>query len=194
MSRATIRRLQAAFAKLDAIYAELPTIACKGECAIACGAIPLSDLEARRLQLATHQKPRTRPGLDALSDFATAPMRERCIYLTDRDRCSVYTIRPLICRAWGLLRMLSCMHGCVPDRWLKDQEFLRLAQRIEALGRGAGVLRTGPQGLEHVEGESFLAMGQPTRSAERIEADAERTRGLRALHGGRIILATENEP
>jgi hypothetical protein len=82
------------------------------------------------------------------------------------------------------------MHGCLPDRWLKDEEFLRIAQTIEAFA-GGRVLRTGPGGLEYHEGESFGRFGAPTRSPAAIEAAAERTRGLRALHGGRIILAVD---
>jgi Fe-S-cluster containining protein len=192
MSRAAARKLQAAFAQLDALYAELPPIVCQGRCAIACGAIPLTDLEARRLQLATHTQPRTRPGLVALQNFAPPQLRERCVYLTPEDRCSVYAIRPLICRVWGLVRMLSCMHGCVPDRWLQDVEFLRLAQRVERIA-GGRVVRTGPQGLEHTPGESFasVGVGAPLRSAAAIERTAERTRTLRALHGGRVIVAID---
>jgi Fe-S-cluster containining protein len=188
MSKAAGRKLAAAFAKLDAIYAELPALACRGECAIACGPIVISDLEARRLQLATHQKPRTVIKLLADGGPHTERPRERCVYLTPADRCGVYAIRPLICRAWGMVRMMSCMHGCLPARWLKDDEFLRLAQQIEAFA-GGRVLRTGPAGLAHVDGESFLRFGTPTKSAAAIEATAERTRSLRALHGGRITLA-----
>src|SRR5439155_26671783 len=92
-------------AQLDALYAQLPTIACQGKCAIACSAIPLTDVEARRLQVVTHKKPRTVPGP------AGGP-RERCVYLTADERCSAYAVRPLICRAWGVVPLLSCMHGC----------------------------------------------------------------------------------
>ena len=185
------RKVAAAFAKLDAVYATLPALACRGECAIACGPIVLTDLEARRLQVATHQKPRTVIKLLADGGPNTEQPRERCIYLTAADRCGVYAIRPLICRAWGVVRMMSCMHGCLPDRWLKDDEFLRLAQEIERFA-GGRVLRTSPEGLEH-GGESFASFGEPTKSAAAIEATAERTRSLRALHGGRIVLAHDTK-
>jgi hypothetical protein len=170
-------RLQTAFAKLDAAYAELPTIQCQGKCAVACGPIVLTDLEARRLQLATHVAPRV-------------VHENRCVYLTQTERCRAYAVRPLICRVWGLVRMLSCMHGCLPDRWLKDEDFLRLAQTIERFA-GGRVLRTGPHGLED-HGESYGRFGRPTKSPAAIEATAERTRSLRALHGGRIILAVDD--
>ncbi len=175
-------KLRDGFAKLDALYAQLPTIACRGQCQIACSAIVLSDLEARRLHVTTHVKPRTVPGTGA-----PETPRERCVYLTDRGRCGAYAVRPLICRTWGLVRMLSCHHGCVPDRWLNDLEFVRLAQAIERIG-GGRVLRTSRGGLEHREGETFARI-VATRSESQIEAHSERVRSLRALFGGRIMLA-----
>jgi hypothetical protein len=181
------KHLRETFAQLDALYAELPAIACQGKCSIACGALPLTDAEARRLQLVTHRKPRTVPGLLALKDFAPPELRERCVYLTPAGRCSAYDVRPLICRAWGLVKRMSCMHGCVPDRWLTDLEFLRIAQAIERLG-GGRILRT--EGLTYLKGESFCGVGPVTRAEVDIEADAERVRGLRALRGGRILVAT----
>jgi Fe-S-cluster containining protein len=176
------REERAAFEKLDALYAQLPPLACKGLCAISCqGGIVLTDLEARRLQLTTHTKPRT---TDA---------RGRCVYLTPDDRCAAHAIRPLICRAWGVVKMMSCIHGCAPARWCSDRAFLDLAVAIERLG-GGRVLRTVPEGLAHVPGESFsgvaarVAIG-PQADEARLARDADRTLGLRALHGGRIMLA-----
>lgn len=175
MSRKSSRRV---YAQLDALYARLPSIQCRGLCAMACGPIPLTDLEARRLQQTTHQPPRT------VHDT-------RCVYLQN-NRCSAYAVRPLICRAYGLLEALSCPHGCVPDRWLTEREFLQLAVAIEQLG-GGRVVRTDPEGLVTL-GESFRALAARIRlSGQRpddaIAADAARTRGLRALHGGRVIYA-----
>jgi len=173
--------------QLDAIYAALPKVACQGKCAIACGAVPLTDAEARRLQVVTHRKPRTVLGFQALVDFVPGRQIERCIYLTERDRCSAYDVRPLICRVWGVVSSLSCMHGCVPDRWLSESEFLRLAQAVERIG-GGRLLRTALGGLvDH--GDSFVRIGPPTRPEAEVAANAERVRGLRALHGGRILLA-----
>src|SRR4051812_30447473 len=111
------RYLHGLFNQLDAIYARMPTVACKGLCSVACGSVPLSDLEARRMQLVSHRKPRTTA--DGI-----------CAYLTIDKRCSVYAVRPAICRAWGVLQTLSCMHGCAPAQWMLDDEFLRIVQEI----------------------------------------------------------------
>jgi Fe-S-cluster containining protein len=89
-------------AALDAVYARLPTVACRGLCAVACGPIILTPAEATRMKAA---HPERRP-------LRTEPVR--CTYLTKRERCSVYAVRPLICRIFGVVQRMSCMHGCVP--------------------------------------------------------------------------------
>jgi Fe-S-cluster containining protein len=184
MSKAA--KLAKAFAELDRLYALLPSIACQGRCAIACGPVIASELEARRLQLTTHVKPRTIIRLLADGGAHTEIPRERCVYLTPEDRCSAYAVRPFICRAWGLVKPLSCMHGCVPEYWLRDTAFVRLAKEVE---RVAGrILRTSPEGLLHVPGDTYADLN-PQRTEADIDADSERTRSLRALHGGRIIAA-----
>lgn len=186
-------KLVGLFARLDAVYARLPAIACQGRCAIACGPIPLSDLEARRLQLATHVKPRTVIRVVADGPPSTAIERERCIYLKDEARCSVYSIRPLICRAWGLVRMMSCPHGCVPATWVNDVEFARLAQEVGSLG-GGRLLRTTPEGLTiEPRGFSDLPIESSTRTPEQLERIGDRVRTLRVLHGGRVFAAFTDE-
>lgn len=184
MSRKLSARDRARFEKLDALYATLPTVACTGQCAGACGAIPLTDAEARRLQVTAHQKPRTLPLAATDQDGAA---KERCVYLTPTDRCRVHDVRPLICRVYGVLSALSCPFGCVPSAWLDDVRFLRLAQAVERIA-GGRVLRTSPDGLTVVPGESYASI-PVYRTPEQIRKNAERTRHLRALHGGRILLA-----
>jgi Fe-S-cluster containining protein len=55
----------------------------------------------------------------------------------DRGRglCRAYHVRPAICRLWGVVRSLACPHGCVPERWLSDDEGYRFIRRAMALGR-----------------------------------------------------------
>jgi Fe-S-cluster containining protein len=178
--------------RLDAIYARLPAIACRGECAVGCSSIVLTDLEAQRLQAATHVKPRTvllpAPVVDAHGNTR----RQRCVYLDVRDRCRAYAVRPLICRVFGLVRMLSCPRGCVPDQWLMDTAFVALAREVAAIGDRPTLLMTTPQGLVDT-GDGFHRL-IPMRPVAEINADAERTRTLRALHGGRIQAAVTKGP
>lgn len=172
MSKRTNR---AAYAKLDAIYARLPRMQCRGLCGDeVCGPVPMALLEAERLRRTAHEAPRTTPRM--------------CVYLRD-GRCRVYAVRPLICRVFGLVKRMSCPHGCVPDRWLSDYEFLELAQAIERIG--GDLVQSAPDGLIR-DGRSFLAIHPDNDRMPPELADhyAELTRGLRALHHGRIIGVT----
>lgn len=170
------------FAKLDELYSRLPTMACRKQCGMACGPMTLTDAEARRLQVHTHVKPRT-------------VEEHRCVYLTPQGTCRAYAVRPLICRAWGTMKMLSCPHGCVPSEWLDIHDYLLLAQAVERLG-GGRVLRTHDDGLGHQPGEAYSTIpsaGPGLRSKAQRDEDAERTKGLRAIFGGRIIAAISDD-
>ncbi len=170
MSRKTERK---AIAKLEALYAQLPHVACRRRCFQACGPVPMSTLESERVRKADAQK-----RLPMIRSDAS------CIYLTADHACGVYAARPLVCRVFGTAKNLSCPHGCLPDRWLSTHEFLAIAQAVERLG--------GPLVVGSVEGvtagDSWLRLdatsGLPREVVDRC---ADITRGLRALHGGRIL-------
>ena len=60
-----------------------------------------------------------------------------CVFLDVVDRrCLVYEQRPMICRVYGVSRGLPCAHGCVPDRWLTDEEGREFVARAMAIGGG----------------------------------------------------------
>ncbi|WP_353653664.1 YkgJ family cysteine cluster protein [Mycobacterium sp. DL99] len=80
---------------LERIYRSVPTVACKGLCAEACGPIGMSEEERRRL----------------LKRGVLIDGSLECPALVD-DRCSVYEDRPLICRLWGAVESMPCPHGC----------------------------------------------------------------------------------
>lgn len=169
----------ALYAKLEALYARLPRLACRGLCTIACGGIIATRGEAERMRRA---HPERRP-------LHLAP-GTRCGYLTAAGRCRVYAVRPLICRAYGTVGRMSCPHGCTPDRWMGDLEFLELAAEVERLA-GEMMINTpdGPAPL----GDGFLELAARIKARgaeytpEQLEAAASATRDLRALHGGRIV-------
>jgi Fe-S-cluster containining protein len=170
-------RRRALDAKLDALYARLPALTCQGRCSQSCGPIIAADGEIARMKRAHPE----RHGL------RTVPVM--CGYLTPAGRCNVYAARPLICRVFGLVKRMSCPHGCVPERWLTDHEFVALAVDVEAVA-GPFFLAT-PEGVESLH-DSFArlqaTMNLPTaRPPEEVEYYAEQTLGLRAIHGGRIL-------
>jgi len=96
-------------AQMDALYAELPTIECKGLCGDTCHFIGMTRLEHGRIRRAT--------GHDIRMEQSPCPA------LDFMGRCAVYTLRPLICRLWGVVDVLPCHYGCKPSpRYLTYEE------------------------------------------------------------------------
>lgn len=120
------RRIDAA---IEALYAELPGIACRGLCAVSCGPAPMTHRERERLEHA------------AGAPVVAATPEMNCSLLVDGE-CSMYALRPLICRLWGVVEGMRCPFGCVPVRMLSDVEARELIDRIGVLaGDDGGPLR-----------------------------------------------------
>jgi Fe-S-cluster containining protein len=105
---------------LDALYAEMPTLDCKGKCAESCGPIVMSRVEWARLTETVGYEPKGTADL-------TCP-------LLDGERCSVYAIRPTICRLWGMVEAMPCEWGCQPSRILTNREGFAFLERAGELG------------------------------------------------------------
>ncbi len=116
------RRLKRSLRALDALYATLPTLKCQGKCQESCGPIMMTPLEAIRLKdrvgpLHPVNFLRRDDVIIVHSPKLTCPLLD-----TQTGRCTVYEIRPTICRLWGLVKKMRCPFGCVPSRWLTDKE------------------------------------------------------------------------
>jgi hypothetical protein len=113
--------------ELEALYAEVPDLECRGLCADSCGPIDMSEAERRRVaQAGVHIAPReVQPGtLDcpALSTFGT---------------CRVYDVRPMICRLWGTAQSMPCTYGCRPKAGLlPDRDAMDVLARTLIVGGG----------------------------------------------------------
>lgn len=117
--------------RLEAVYAEIPRIpACSGKCAAACGPIAMFSGEWERVKRAKGTTPKLR-------DPLTCPM------LSPNGWCTVYSVRPYICRLWGTTRELACPEGCEPERWVSIEEAMDIYMRIRAI---AGPDSAGPLG------------------------------------------------
>jgi hypothetical protein len=88
--------------ELDALYASLPKLQCKGYCHDSCGPIGMSVRERARI-IERARKP------------VTCDAHATCSMLTPDRRCAVYDIRPMVCRLWGLVKSMRCPYGCVPE-------------------------------------------------------------------------------
>lgn len=125
----TRQRFADRVAAIDAVYARVPAIDCKGKCHDSCGPIAMTGVERERLR---------RAGQEIYIDGSRAkPGRMMtCSALTVLNRCAQYAIRPAICRVWGLTETMQCSYGCVPEGgfWTDAQAYDFLADVAEAAG------------------------------------------------------------
>lgn len=104
---------------LEKIYTKIPKIECKGLCHQYCGIIPMSRMEMTRI----------------VESVGMVPQQEEasCPLLDSENRCSQYSIRPSICRIWGLVKRMQCPYGCLPERFLADSEARLIINEVNAL-------------------------------------------------------------
>jgi hypothetical protein len=99
---------------LRELWAKIPPVKdCKGLCANSCGPIECSSEERRLIE------ERTGRPLEARPPGLTCSMLKN-------GRCTVYSIRPVICRLWGAVESMPCPQGCRPERMLSDREGLEI--------------------------------------------------------------------
>lgn len=117
-------------AELDAIYARIPAVTCKGLCADTCTRIDASELERQLVaDRGIELPPRVRHQLH-LKLIASGHVGQ-CPALGPLNNCTVYTDRPLICRSFGTWRTSACEHGCIADRFVEAAEVFELAAAVE---------------------------------------------------------------
>jgi len=107
-------------AKVETIWNRIPNVKCKGLCGQSCGPIMMSDVEEAII----------RDKLGFLPDFLplslTCPMYEL-------GGCSIYKIRPAICRLYGCVSQMCCPHGCQPDWPFLNSEGKAILHELENL-------------------------------------------------------------
>ncbi len=118
--------------KLEKIYKKLPTINCKGKCHEACGFIKMSPYEHDRITKFVGHDPF--PSVETILDkLQRNDLTEMSCSLLKDGKCSIYRLRPLVCRLYGLVKKLQCPFGCVPSRWMTDDEARELINKAERL-------------------------------------------------------------
>lgn len=124
---------------IDALYARLPRIACQQRCQVCCGPIAMSRLEFRRLlsidPTLRHKisQMQSELGFNYGRSYLIGLGREACSFLRD-GACSIYSLRPLICRLWGMTQTMRCPWGCQPERFLNDREAHEIMGEMMHLG------------------------------------------------------------
>lgn len=140
---------QEAVTQLQALYAQIPRLHCQGRCQECCGPLGMSHLEFKRLERA--------------SPLRLAEGKRPVCPLLKRGRCTVYAVRPLICRLWGVCENMPCPWGCRPERYLSIAEGDALMRQGEALsqtlfpGAGPKTMHT-PAMIEQIQEQGATAV------------------------------------
>jgi hypothetical protein len=112
--------------ELRRVWARVPQPVCQGKCAESCGPIAMSPEERRMIE--------ERTGEPFETDF-TCPLLKLGL-------CSVYDIRPMVCRLWGATEGMACPHGCLPPsgRLLTDDEGMAILADAMFIGGEPGAI------------------------------------------------------
>lgn len=115
------------YGELEAIYRRIPDIHCAGLCQESCGPIGISRLEAHRIE-------RRAGNIGKVNSNNLCPLLNRFT-----GKCSVYHIRPVLCRLWGVVESMPCKFGCIPDpRYLTHQEGLEILRQVKVASERIG--------------------------------------------------------
>jgi Fe-S-cluster containining protein len=55
----------------------------------------------------------------------------------ETGKCTVYEVRPLVCRLFGMVKKMKCKYGCKPSKWLSDRKAFKLMDEM--------LVKCGPQ-------------------------------------------------
>lgn len=119
------------YAEVDAMYAKLPELDCKGLCQECCGPIMMSRIEWVRIQEST--------GMPLEHFQKQAGETFVCPLLSPAGKCTVYEIRPLVCRLWGSTPKAKCPFGCQPKRWVEESEVVALLSEADKISARRGL-------------------------------------------------------
>ena len=127
----------ARLAEIDQLLESVPKFECKAGCADCCGLIAVSKLELKRIVARTGIKPEMLKTSFRLKQLKKTGCLD-CPLLDSQNKCSVYDIRPAICRVYGASDhvRLQCPHGLKPEKPLTVEETNSLMDRVMALGGG----------------------------------------------------------
>lgn len=121
--------------KIDAVWAQIPKIECKGLCHDSCTIINMSDSENNRIwrKHGFNLSGRIFSLLHRIGMNTAEPI---CPALDkETKRCTIYEDRPFVCRVYGVTKALKCSHGCVPKEWLGGVKATKLKMILETIGK-----------------------------------------------------------
>lgn len=107
---------------------DFPAFECRPGCHECCGMFPVSVEELARIR---EYLPAPMAMPDLLPGFNVTELGSRfnkCAFLAG-DGCTVYPVRPLICRAFGCVEGLACSYGCGAEEKIPRRVFFEYAGR-----------------------------------------------------------------
>lgn len=121
-------------AQIDALLSTIPSFKCKPGCADCCGPVYLSRLEFYRCVKASGrsvENVRQHMEKNAKQKILACPLLDK-----KTNRCSVYEVRPAICRIFGTSKELLCPHGYAPEpeKMLDDARARQILALVKELG------------------------------------------------------------
>lgn len=123
-------------AKIDALLSKLPNFQCKEGCADCCGPVELSRLEYMRcikVSGRSTEDVRLQMQNNLKQGIYACPLLD-----TKTNRCTVYDVRPAICRLFGVVKnQLLCPHGYAAEvsALLSDEQAREILAKVEELGK-----------------------------------------------------------
>jgi uncharacterized protein len=121
-------------ARIDAILSTIPAFKCKEGCADCCGPVQLSRLEYHRCVKASG---RTADDVRRQMEKNIKKKIYQCPLVNQKTHCcTVYDVRPAICRIFGTTRGLPCPHGYAPEaaQMLSDERAREILALVDQLG------------------------------------------------------------
>ena len=113
--------------EIDRLTSGLPHFECVAGCTDCCGPVVMSRLEWKRIL----DKLGKREGQMKIGDDLLCPMLDKATH-----RCTVYEIRPAICKLFGVVEhpKLTCPH-VKPEQAITDSECSTIINQIARLGQ-----------------------------------------------------------
>jgi len=101
---------------------------CKGLCWMSCGIIMIpNEKQVEKIREYCEKHGMTYFDLNerAKRFFRGEKMSAFCPYLVNK-RCSIYPVRPAICRLFGIVKELACPFGCTPSEYISHEDAKKL--------------------------------------------------------------------
>ena len=110
--------------RLSKIYSRIPSLECREGCGECCGIHSWSFAE---WLVITHWL-----GKHGMKELKAKSLLDPCPYLNESKKCTIYEVRPAICRLYGVVESLRCPYRQA-EKYLKDEEATAILKELDNL-------------------------------------------------------------